>query len=157
MNILSTIWGLFLDSCQLGGHRNVSSSCKYGLQMITHPKLWRINTVVIQVSLADFTWWLGTRRSYVSCTKITSSDKRDNISKTKKPRWFYYMAKWREECWHIEFVWSCHFITIVWLKNTLGKSRQVRFCWPHKRIRAQVHERVDQGPCGGAKPPQHGW
>ena len=29
------------------------------------------------------------------CVEITSSDKRDNISITKQPRWFYYMVKER--------------------------------------------------------------
>ena len=35
MHDLSTIWGLFMDGCQLGGHWKVFSTCKYGLQMMT--------------------------------------------------------------------------------------------------------------------------
>ena len=64
------------------------------------------------------------------CDGIAPSDKVGNISITKQPRWFYYMAMESEECWQVELpiILSLQhpIITVNAWESQMGTS-----CWSH--------------------------
>ena len=60
------------------------------------------------------TWPICEEEGAKFCVKVSSLDKRDNISIIKQPRWFYYTANGRERCQqgNESILWSLHHLCL---------------------------------------------